>query len=106
MYVSVPLEDGESFLVEGDTGAAGVVRATRTGQAIQSSAETFENSLTRVRHMAEVIVDKLSDFPAAPDHIRTEFGISLAAESGMVVVKGTAEAHFVIELEWSRKPGK
>jgi Trypsin-co-occurring domain 1 len=80
------------------------VRATRADDAIRSSAETFEGSLTQVRHVAQVIVAKLSGFPAAPDHIRAEFGISLGLESGMVVVKGTADAHFVIELEWSRRP--
>jgi NTP-dependent ternary system trypsin peptidase co-occuring protein len=104
MYTSVPFEDGAEFLVEGDAGGTGVVRATRADDAIKSSAETFENSLTRVRHVAEVIVDKLSGFPAAPTHIRAEFGISLAAESGMVILKGTGTAHFVIELEWSQKP--
>ena len=104
MYVRVPLEDGEAFLVEAEAGGEGVVRATRADGAIKSTAETFEGSLTLVRHVAEVIIDKLSGLPAAPDHIRAEFGISLGAESGLVVVKGTGEAHFVIELEWSRQP--
>lgn len=104
MYVSVPLEDGQEFLVEGGTAGEGVVRATRAGEAVKSSAQTFESSLTVVRHVAEVIVDKLSDLAAVPEHIRAEFGISLSAESGVVILKGTGEAHFIIELEWSRKP--
>ena len=39
-----------------------------------------------------------------PDRVRAEFGIKLSAETGMVVVKGTADAHFVLELEWTRHP--
>jgi hypothetical protein len=105
-YLQVPMDGGTTFLVEAAvTSGDGVVRATRASAAIKSSAETFESTLTRVRQVAEVILEKLSDLPSAPDHIRTEFGISLSAESGMVILKGTGEAHFVIEIEWSRKPG-
>src|SRR5713101_2591895 len=100
LYVRVPLEGGDEFFVESDTAGQGVIRASRADGAIKSSAETFEHSLTRVRHVAEVIIEKLSCLSAAPDRIRAEFGISLAAESSVVVVKGTGEAHFLIELEW------
>ena len=106
MYVRVPLESGGEFLIDGEVAGEGVVRATRADEAIESSAETFEDSLSRVRRVAEAIVDKLSGFPAAPDDLRAEFGIRLEAESGMVIVKGTAEAHFVIELQWSNKPAE
>jgi predicted short-subunit dehydrogenase-like oxidoreductase (DUF2520 family) len=91
-------------LVEISAAGQGVVRATRADSAVRSCTETFETSITRVRHIAEVIVDKLSDLSEAPDHIRAEFGISLGAEAGVAVVKGTGEAHFVIELEWSKNP--
>jgi Trypsin-co-occurring domain 1 len=103
MYARVPLEDGQEFFVDVGPAGDGVVRAGRTDVAIKSSAETFEASLGRVRSIAAMLVEQLSGLPAAPDHIRAEFGISLALETGMVVVKGTGEAHFVIELEWSRK---
>jgi hypothetical protein len=101
MYVRVPLESDGGFLVETGVGGDGVVRATRADDAIRSSAETFEDSLASVRRVAEAIISKLSALSTAPDRIRAEFGISLGMESGMVIVKGAAEAHFVIELEWS-----
>jgi cobalamin biosynthesis protein CbiD len=87
VLVRVPLEDGDAFFI-----------------AVKSSAETFESSITRVRHIAEVIVDKLSGLPVAPSSIRAEFGVCLTAEAGIGIAKGTGEAHFVIELEWSPKP--
>jgi hypothetical protein len=104
LYIKVPMENGHEFLAEADTGGQGVVRATRGESVVKSSVETFEGSLSRVREIAEVILDKLSGLPSAPDRIRAEFGVSLDVEAGVAVVKGTAGAHFVIDLEWSRKP--
>lgn len=104
MQVRVPLDNGDMFFIDAEAVGDGVVRATRADGAVTSSAETFESSLTHVRHIAEAIVDKLSNLPAAPDSIRAEFGVCLTAEAGIAIAKGSAEAHFVIELEWSRKP--
>ena len=104
VQVRVPLENGDGFFIEVDRAGDGVVRATRVDGAVRSSAETFESSMTQVRHIAEVIIDKLSSLPVAPDNIRAEFGVCLTAEAGIAVAKGSAEAHFVIELEWSTKP--
>jgi Trypsin-co-occurring domain 1 len=104
MQVRVPLENGDGFFIETEVPGDGVVRATRADGAVKSSAETFESSIVRVRHIAEVIVDKLSDLPVTPASIRAEFGVCLTAEAGIGIAKGTGEAHFVIELEWSTKP--
>ncbi|MEV3985356.1 CU044_2847 family protein [Nonomuraea sp. NPDC049758] len=101
LYLEVPLSDGRAFLVESDTGQ-GVVRAGRGRDAVQASVETFEESLARVGQISEMIVQRFTALEGGPDHVRAEFGIKFSAETGMVVVKGTADAHFVLELEWSR----
>jgi Trypsin-co-occurring domain 1 len=105
MYLSVPFENGGTLLVDvHDENGTGVVRAGRTDELISSSADTFEAGLDRVRHAAEAILEKLSGLSKGPDHIRAEFGICLTAEAGMVVVKGSGDAHFTLELEWNRAP--
>jgi hypothetical protein len=104
VQVRVPLENGDGFFIETEISGDGVVRASRADGTVRSSAETFESSITHVRHIAEVIVDKLSGLPVAPASIRAEFGVCLTAEAGIAIAKGTGEAHFVIELEWSQKP--
>jgi Trypsin-co-occurring domain 1 len=101
VYIEVPLSEGQAFLVQGDNDA-GVVRAGRGKDVIQSSAETFEDSLAKVGRIAEMIVQRFASVEKGPDRVRAEFGVKLAAETGMVVVKGSADAHFVLELEWSR----
>ncbi len=101
MYIEVPLSDGKAFLVQNDDDS-GVVRAGRARDAVQTSAETFEDSLARVGQISEMIVQRFTSVEGGPHRVRAEFGIKLSAEAGMVVVKGTADAHFVLELEWSR----
>jgi len=65
LYIKVPMENGHEFLAEADTGGQGVVRATRGESVVKSSVETFEGSLSRVREIAEVILDKLSGLELA-----------------------------------------
>jgi hypothetical protein len=106
MYVEVPIGDGQAFLVASDDDT-GVVRARRGGkEAVEAAAESFEESLSKVGHIAELVVQQFALLNGGPDHVRAEFGISLGAEAGMVVAKGKAEAHFVLELEWNRSAPK
>ena len=104
MNVEIPLSRGRAFLVEGDM-EAGVVRAGRGKDAVRAGAESFEESLAKVAQISELIVQRFAAVERGPDRVRAEFGIKLSAETGMVVVKGTADAHFVLELEWSRDAG-
>jgi hypothetical protein len=101
LYIEVPLSEGRAFLVQSENDA-GVVRAGRGRDAIQTSVETFQESLVRVGQIAEMIVQRFATVEGGPHRVRAEFGIKLSAETGMVVVKGTADAHFVLELEWNR----
>ncbi|MFI6470094.1 CU044_2847 family protein [Streptomyces sp. NPDC050516] len=106
MYLSVPFENGESVVVElSDDQGSGVVRASRGEGLIASSVDTFEAGLTRIRHVAEAVVNRLTGLPRSPDRIRAEFGIKVTAEAGLVVAKGSGDAHITLELEWSRHQG-
>ncbi|CAN3978217.1 CU044_2847 family protein [Kitasatospora purpeofusca] len=103
MFLSVPFDDGETFVVELPEGqGSGVLRATRGETLIESSAETFESGLSRVRQVAGTLLERLADLPRQPDHIRAEFGIKITTEAGLVVAKASGDAHFTLQLEWSR----
>lgn len=104
MFLSVPFDNGETFVVELPEGeGSGVLRATRGEALIESSAETFESGLARVRQVAGALLERLADLPRRPDHIRAEFGIKMTTEAGLVVAKAAGDAHFTLELEWSRR---
>ncbi|MEU0688750.1 CU044_2847 family protein [Streptomyces uncialis] len=103
MYLSVPFEDGEVFVVElPDEQGTGVIRASRGDELFGTSAETFESGMARVQRVAATMLTRLADLPRSPDHIRAEFGLRLTAEAGLVVAKGSGEAHIKLELEWDR----
>jgi hypothetical protein len=103
VYLSVPFEDGETFVVELSEGqGSGVVRASRGEGLVASSVDTFEAGLARMRHVVEALLERLTDLPRSPDHIRAEFGIKVTAEAGLVVSKASGDAHFTLELEWNR----
>ncbi|MFD8781896.1 CU044_2847 family protein [Kitasatospora sp. NPDC059599] len=103
MFLSVPFDDGQAFVVELSEGeGSGVLRAARGDALVESSAETFESGLARVRQVAAALLVRLADLPRKPDHIRAEFGIKITAEAGLVVAKASGDAHFTLELEWSR----
>ncbi|QNP66043.1 CU044_2847 family protein [Streptomyces genisteinicus] len=102
MYLSVPFEDGDSFVVElPDEQGSGVIRARRGDELFETSADTFESGMARVQRVAATMLERLADLPRRPDHIRAEFGLRITAEAGVVVAKGSGEAHILLELEWS-----
>ncbi|MFB9517133.1 CU044_2847 family protein [Streptomyces purpureus] len=104
--MSVPFENGETMVVElGEGQGSGVLRASRGEGLFESSADTFEAGMARVRRVAEALLERLTDLPRSPDHIRAEFGIRVTAEAGFVVAKGSGDAHITLQLEWSRPEG-
>jgi hypothetical protein len=107
MFLSVPFNNGETFVVElSDEEGSGVIRASRGEAFVESSIDTFEAGLARVRHIAGALLEQLTDLPRSPDHIRAEFGIKVTAEAGLVVAKASGDAHITLELEWSRREGE
>lgn len=104
MYLGVPFQDGDVFYVElSDEQGSGVIRASRGEELFETSADTFESGMDRVRHLAAVMLERLASLPRSPDHVRAEFGLKVTAEAGLVVAKGAGEAHINLELEWSNQ---
>ncbi|MFE7566097.1 CU044_2847 family protein [Streptomyces sp. NPDC057539] len=103
MYLSVPFENGEVFVVElSDKQGSGVIRASRGDGLFETSADTFESGMARVQRVAATMLERLADLPRKPGHVRAEFGLRVTADAGLVVAKGSGDAHIKLELEWSR----
>jgi hypothetical protein len=98
------LDDGQSVLLEvaGD-GPAGVQRVSRGGGPVAGVAETLQQALTRVRPALGAVVDGARHLPRPPASVTVEFGITLSAEAGVVVARGSTEAHFTVSMQWANR---
>lgn len=96
-------EDGALVVVEAaddDPGARLVSRGDGPAQATR----TFERALDGVRAAAESALRVFREGSLRPDGVEIEFGVKMAAETGAIIAKGTAEGHLVVRLSWT--PGR
>jgi len=98
-FVEVPLPDGGALIVE-QGGDEHVIRAGRVQQITQTTGESFESALDRVKHAAMAVREKLQDVATPPDEVVVEFAIKLAAEIGVVVASSSAEANLKLTMRW------
>src|SRR5918995_2712017 len=91
--VEFPSESGEPIMVEvEDFELAGEGGTTRRGMSpsgvIDRAQTSFEDALERAQPMASGLVSKLRSIADSPDEVQVEFGLSLSAQAGAVLVAG------------------
>ena len=103
MYLEVPVEGGGRLLVEvsaaelpNDLELAGA----RPGEVVARARQTLEQALDQIKPALRAVLDRL--VAMSPDEVSVEFGLTLGAETGVVVAKGTSEMHFAVTLGWTR----
>lgn len=96
------LSDGRVVLLEVSGGEDGVIdRVGRASEAVQGAAETLQEALERVQPALDAMLEGVGGLARQPDSVAIDFGVKLNAEAGVVVAKATAEANFLVHLEWS-----
>lgn len=109
--LSYPLGDGGVLAVEaaspgGEGGlelAAPRERLKKAEERLRSSGETLESALDKVSPGLKTVAAKLRAL--SPDQATIEFGLTVTAESGVVVAKGSAEVHFTVTMMWNGANG-
>ncbi|MFE2330126.1 CU044_2847 family protein [Streptomyces sp. NPDC059385] len=104
--VRVPLEGGGSILVEEVQGTpepgapehGGPVKASRVGDAIRDLPRTLQESLVPVQEAARAVLQQLSTTGSRT--VEVEFGVNLAAKSGVVITSGEAAVHLKVRVTW------
>lgn len=95
------LDDGQTVLLEvAGAGPGGTHRVGRGGTAVAGAAETLQQALARVRPALGAVLDSALGLARPPGAVTVEFGITLNAEIGVVVARGSTEAHFTVTMEW------
>ena len=69
---------------------------------LAESNRTFQAAIGNVKAAAEAMVDGLRSLAKPADAVSLEFGVKLTAETGAVIAKASADAHFVVKLEWKK----
>lgn len=102
--VKYPLESGGFVFIEVDTPASesGIVKAGRG--LSEEATQSFESALNNLSPIANTIISKLINISNPPDEAVVEFGLTLKADTGGVIIpKVGTEANFKINLKWTRE---
>jgi hypothetical protein len=102
--VEFPLDGGGALFVQPasvDAGGGELGLASSAEEKVKKARETLEAALAQVTPAVNSVTSKLRDL--SPDDLTIEFGLTLTAEAGAIVAKGSAEVHFKVTLAWSKE---
>ncbi|KUM79533.1 hypothetical protein AQI70_09225 [Streptomyces curacoi] len=99
------LDSGDRVLVQ-VSGArpGGVDRVGRGDRVVVGAAQTLQQALARTRPALSAVMETARSLTEPPSAVTVEFGISLSAEVGVVIARGTTEANFTVSMEWAPSP--
>jgi hypothetical protein len=105
--VEFPTQDGGAIVAEVEdlVPAAGATRRGLSRSSVVERAQTsFEDALDTAQPVASSLIGKLRDIADPPDEVQVEFGLSLSANVGAVLVAGaSAGANYKVTLKWTKE---
>jgi Trypsin-co-occurring domain 1 len=100
--ISVPSTSGD-ILIEVDRPGTGTP-VTRGGlDTVQKATATFEDSWSRIKPVANQIINQLGDTLEGTEEVKVKFGVKFSADAGVFIASAGTEANFTVEITW-RKP--
>ena len=101
--IEIPVEDGGRLFaqVTDDDLPDGLELAARPGEIAARAAESVEDALKQITPAIRSVTRNVRELTA--DEVTIEFGIIFGVEAGVIVAKGSAEAHFAVTLTWKRR---
>ncbi len=104
--VEFPSDSGDPILVEVEdlqqTGGT-TRRGLSTSAVVERAQTSFEDALEKAQPIASGLVNKLRTISEAPEEVQVEFGLSLSANAGAVLVAGvSAGANYKVTLKWKK----
>ena len=104
--VEFPSENGDVIMVETeDLGSTnGTTRRGLSSSAVVERAQTsFEEALEKAQPIATGLIGRLRNIADSPDEVQVEFGLTLSANVGVVLVAGgSAGANYKVTLKWNK----
>ena len=104
--IEFPSENGDVIMVETeDLGSTnGTTRRGLSSSAVVERAQTsFEEALEKAQPIATGLIGRLRNIADSPDEVQVEFGLTLSANVGVVLVAGgSAGANYKVTLKWNK----
>lgn len=102
-FVEFELENGGKVVVETELPQpkSGTQPVSRGGMVIEKAKESFENSLQAIKPIAASVMKTLSELNH-PDELSFEFGITMSAETGVVLAAASGSANIKVSLKWKK----
>jgi hypothetical protein len=105
--VEFPTEGGGVIMAEvEDLGLGGGTtrRGLSTSSVVERAQTSFEDALDTAQPVASGLISKLRSIADPPDEVQVEFGLSLSANVGAVLVAGaSAGANYKVTLKWTKE---
>ena len=103
--VEFELESGGKLFVQpaavdAEMGGLGLA-SPNVRDGVKKASQTLDDAIGQITPALEVVAGKLKAL--SPDAVTVEFGLTLTAETGVMVAKGSAEVHFTVTLAWSNE---
>lgn len=99
-------ESGEVIVVEAEefSSNGGPTRRGLSSTEIVERAQTsFEDALEKAQPIATGLIGRLKNIADSPDEVQVEFGLTLSANVGAVLVAaGSAGANYKVTLKWNK----
>jgi len=104
---SFSLEDNKVIWIEVDeiavpTKVAGESEASRVGDIVTKTTQTFQEAIDSVKPAVDVLIKSLDKISDRPDEIGIEFGLKVNGQVGTVIAASSVEANFKVTLNWKR----
>jgi inner membrane protein involved in colicin E2 resistance len=103
--IEFPLEDGSTIMVEVDESKVedGLVPVSTKPGEVEKAQTTFEAAVSKIRPVAESVINTLHDIPKRPDEIELEFGLKLNGKTGIYIASVGNEVNFQVRLTWKQE---
>ena len=101
--IEIPVEAGGRLLVEAlPEDVDGLAPAGRAAEVLARAGRSLESTVDEIRPALGVVLERLRGLAAS--EVEIGFGLTLGAETGVVVARGSSEVHLDVRLVWKREP--
>ena len=99
-YIKYELEDGSTFLVEGEAVGSNLVKASQGVNVVEAS-QKFTDALASIRGSLKALIHEMDAM--AVEEAEVKFGLKAVGEAGLIAVgKVGGEVNYEVILRWKK----